>query len=538
MAKVYVSSTIVDLDSERRAVMEWLRAAKHQAVDSYLPNSETVRDSCLDDVDTCDLYVLILGHRYGFQPVDRNPENLSITHLEYRRAGESGIPRVALLRTSIPDVSKSDVDNPQRAPLVLAFRSEVQREVRPAEFSDPRELIQGLSTGVQSELDKLRGPSTRRRAETWLAAHLQNVVKQFASHMAALQLKPGARPEELYLDLVVAERHLGKREEAKSEQDKLGKEVHPLLDLMQQVQAPLLLIGEGGSGKTTSLLHAAARTAERAQADKTAAIPIYVNLARLTKMEDIPTCISLSLTRCLASVTGRMDLGRRAGKVLSAIPGGTDPIYQLIQEELERGGLDRALEMIEASLEIMPDDANLFWWRGHALRSLGRLEMAADSFQRASELEKEASVIPQALAQIFLELGDFPRAMETARRGVEIDPANAEAQVVLAWSSYKAGEISVAVEAAARAVDLDPVHSDAIWIVVLGHIRQASVKESRLAFEHALRARQLLSPGLSNSFVTSFAEELERINTDNGEISRLIGAIKSAILSEDKGGSN
>src|SRR5215471_15843132 len=112
MAKVYVSSTIADLDAERQAVIDWLVAAQHQVVHSYRPNSDTVRDSCLDDVDTCDLYVLILGHRYGFQPSEGNPERLSITHLEFRRAGQSGKPRVALLRTSMPDVSSSDMADP------------------------------------------------------------------------------------------------------------------------------------------------------------------------------------------------------------------------------------------------------------------------------------------------------------------------------------------------------------------------------------------------------------------------------------------
>ncbi len=72
MAKIYVSSTIADLKRERQAVLEWLRLARHQAVDSYLPNSETVRQSCLDDVGLCNLYVLILGHRYGFVPTDDN----------------------------------------------------------------------------------------------------------------------------------------------------------------------------------------------------------------------------------------------------------------------------------------------------------------------------------------------------------------------------------------------------------------------------------------------------------------------------------
>lgn len=154
MATVYVSSTITDLKRERRAVMNWLRAARHQAVDSYLPNSDTVRDSCLDDVGKCDLYVLILGHRYGFRPADHNPEGLSITHLEFRRAGQCGIPRIALLRTSIPDVSLSDFADPAMAALVLAFRDEVAREVRPAEFRDETNLIQGLSTGIQGELDR------------------------------------------------------------------------------------------------------------------------------------------------------------------------------------------------------------------------------------------------------------------------------------------------------------------------------------------------------------------------------------------------
>ena len=141
MAKVYVSSTIADLKRERRAVVDWLVAARHQVVHSYRPDSDTVRDSCLEDVDACDLYVLLLGHRYGFQPADGNPDGLSITQLEFRQAGQARKPRIALLRTSIPDVSVSDLEDPERAALVLAFRAEVAREVRPSEFRDEGGLI-------------------------------------------------------------------------------------------------------------------------------------------------------------------------------------------------------------------------------------------------------------------------------------------------------------------------------------------------------------------------------------------------------------
>jgi Domain of unknown function (DUF4062) len=173
MAKVYVSSTVADLEAERRAVTDWLVAAGHQPVHSYRPDSETVRKSCLDDIEGCDLYVLILGHRYGFQPEEGNPETLSITHLEFRRAKQSGIPRIALLRTSVPDIRLSDLLDPRKAALVLAFNEEVRREVRPAEFSDPQGLIQGLSTGVQSGLDR----RTREPSSTRLGGHVRRSAR-------------------------------------------------------------------------------------------------------------------------------------------------------------------------------------------------------------------------------------------------------------------------------------------------------------------------------------------------------------------------
>ena len=112
--------------------------------------------------DACDLYVLIVGHRYGFQPPEDNPEGLSITHLEFRRAGECGIPRVALLRTSIPDVSLPIWQIRRGRRWCSAFRDEVAGEVRAAEFGDLQGLIQGLSTGVQGELDKLAKREKRR----------------------------------------------------------------------------------------------------------------------------------------------------------------------------------------------------------------------------------------------------------------------------------------------------------------------------------------------------------------------------------------
>ncbi len=234
----------------------------------------------------------------------------------------------------------------------------------------------------------------------------------------------------------------------------------------------------------------------------------------------------------IAEANLTQDLRRRAGKVLSEIPTGLDAFHRPVQAALNSAEWQRALDLINAALEISPDDVNLFWWRGYALRNLGELGQAADSYARAAELEKQTPVIPQALAQTFLELGDFQRALDAVRRGIEIDPGDAESQSILAWCSYKVGEIDAAVKAARMAVDLDPVHGDAIWIILLAHIRQSDLGEARSAFQHALRVRQLLSPGLDTSFITSFLKELEDISTEDVEISRLLGDIKDALVSD------
>ena len=225
-------------------------------------------------------------------------------------------------------------------------------------------------------------------------------------------------------------------------------------------------------------------------------------------------------------------LRRRAAEQLGKIPGGLEPLYRPIQDELGSGGAERALEMIDVLLQILPENANIYWWRGHALRSLGRLELAADSYQRASELASDAAVIPKVLALTFLELGDATRAMATARRGVELEPGNADVQSIMAWSSFKADAIPDAIEAANKAVVLDPVHVDAIWILLLAQLRQGNLEASQAAFRHALRVRQLLSPGLDSSFLGTFMKEVKSITTDNPDISRLIEEIKNTLGSD------
>jgi tetratricopeptide (TPR) repeat protein len=164
MARVYVSSTKLDLEQEREAVIHWLVQAEHQPRHSYVADDETVRASCLSDVLDSEAYVLILGHRYGYIPADENPHARSITELEYNCAIGAKIPCIVLIAQSISDVALTDIQNQALYAKVQAFRALVESAHRPALYHDKAELIAALAAGLQRALaaNPLADPKVQR----------------------------------------------------------------------------------------------------------------------------------------------------------------------------------------------------------------------------------------------------------------------------------------------------------------------------------------------------------------------------------------
>ena len=128
MARIYVSSTKADLEAERQAVLAWITQRHDEPVHSYVANTDTVRDSCLADVATCDAYVLLIASRYGSIAADPNPQGRSITELEYEAAlGKTGMRIVVLLIEYVGDTKMTDLRNRAAYNKLLDFRERVTR---------------------------------------------------------------------------------------------------------------------------------------------------------------------------------------------------------------------------------------------------------------------------------------------------------------------------------------------------------------------------------------------------------------------------
>jgi Domain of unknown function (DUF4062) len=153
--KVYISSTLVDLIEERKELKSWLSSAGHAPVESYTADPTPVVDSCLADLSGCSVFVLLIGDRYGECPGRDNPEGLSLIHLEYRAAQELRIPSLIFIRTSSPDKSLSDLNDPLKKAGFDRLLSEIPNDVRSSKFKDIGSLVAGFSAALQRHVDTL-----------------------------------------------------------------------------------------------------------------------------------------------------------------------------------------------------------------------------------------------------------------------------------------------------------------------------------------------------------------------------------------------
>lgn len=99
MAKIYVSSTYLDLQDYRAQVERIIRRMGHEdvAMEYYVAEDQRPVDRCLSDVAACDMYIGIFAWRYGWIPKKNNRKKLSLVEMEYREAQKTGKPCLIFL---------------------------------------------------------------------------------------------------------------------------------------------------------------------------------------------------------------------------------------------------------------------------------------------------------------------------------------------------------------------------------------------------------------------------------------------------------
>lgn len=122
--QVFVSSTFIDLQEERRQVIQTVMELDcfPAGMELFPAADEEQWDFIRKVIDDCDYYILILGGRYG----SLTDEGISYTEKEYDYAVEQGLPVLGFLHEN-PDeipVARSEID-PETRQKLAQFRSKV-----------------------------------------------------------------------------------------------------------------------------------------------------------------------------------------------------------------------------------------------------------------------------------------------------------------------------------------------------------------------------------------------------------------------------
>lgn len=154
MAKIYISSTFSDLEDCRTEVYRTLRKMRHDVMameDMVATGQRRPLDDCLRDVADCDIYIGIFAWRYGYRPESDNPDNLSITELEYRHARALGKPCFIFLQNPDAPWVPAQMEFGSIADM-QRFRQELGREHTVMFFETKERLAHHVAVSLRAGL--------------------------------------------------------------------------------------------------------------------------------------------------------------------------------------------------------------------------------------------------------------------------------------------------------------------------------------------------------------------------------------------------
>ena len=280
--KIFISGTQDDLQPERKAVAEVIRALGHEPLmaETYgaqpMPSLSAIREM----IDQADIYIGVYGARYGW----KMDSGVSVTEFEFSEFRRKDSRRIL---TYIKE-TLLELDQNVFLTCVQDFKEGYFRRPK---FKDTQQLAAWVKEDLPRLIDRTRYdiPGVSEPA----------LGKVYLEQLAAQKI-PTLWDDTLYLDRAVAPsadlfaRTVARYDPRIPEQNaKTNSE--PIQTALVR-ERKLVLLGEPGLGKTTSL-HASARdVAQQAQGE----IPIYAELKYYDGSE-LETLLAQSVNKILAA---------------------------------------------------------------------------------------------------------------------------------------------------------------------------------------------------------------------------------------------
>jgi hypothetical protein len=158
IVRIFVSSTWLDLQPERQAVEDAINrmsAGKFIGMEYFGSRPENTERASIDEVDRADIYVGIIGGRYGS----------GITEKEYRRARERELPCFIYFKEDRVETVEGRDNDVEKAARLDAFKRELcKNHIIATPFTTPAELAIRIRDDLYRWFDQHRAAELARGA--------------------------------------------------------------------------------------------------------------------------------------------------------------------------------------------------------------------------------------------------------------------------------------------------------------------------------------------------------------------------------------
>jgi len=155
--KVYISSTYSDLKEYRQQVIDFFgkKTIKENfdllSMEGYVADNMQPSLECVEDVKNCNIYILIIANRYGFIPPQNNPDEISITEIEYNTALQD--PQKTILAFFADETDPHFEPDKDDDAVLLAKKKQklatFKKRVREARITSPEPFVSAYQLALQ-----------------------------------------------------------------------------------------------------------------------------------------------------------------------------------------------------------------------------------------------------------------------------------------------------------------------------------------------------------------------------------------------------